>query len=372
MCDAFGVVVFAGNHVHVGGLEDYRSIGALSFLGRYRVIDFPISNMTNSGIDNIQMYVKSHPRSVIDHVGTGRHYNINSKRGKLSVLFGDQSQSTSSFYRHDIASFYYNRLAIEAMPQKYVVIASNYMLYSIDYNDVVEQHIESGADITMIYKSVDTAKDEFINCDTLNLNKQKGVLSIETNRGNYKTRNISLESYVMSKEIFLAMIDQAVNTSSLYWMKDILNDSCKFLDVRGYQYKGYLAAINSFNAYYKANMELLNPTERKKLFKEDWPIYTKTNDSAPTHYFKNGSATGSLVSNGCCVEGRIEHSVIGRGCHIKEGALVKNCVLAPGTIIGEDVVIENVVVDKKVVISQVKEVKGTEEKPAYVKRNDRI
>lgn len=371
MCDAFGVVVFANNKIHVDGLQDYRSIGAFSFLGRYRVIDFPISNMTNSGIDNIQLYVNEYPRSIIDHVGTGRHYNINSKRGKLSLLFGDMN-ATSDFYKHDIASFYNNRMAIEAMPQKYVVVASNYLLYSLDYNDVIEQHIETGADITMVYKTVDSAKEEFINCDTLNLNKQKGVLSIEANRGNYKTKNISMETFVMSKEIFLAMIDQAVNTSSLYWMRDILNDACKFLDVRGYQYKGYLSAINSFKSYYDANMELLNPVERKKLFRDDWPIYTKTNDSAPTHYFQTGSATGSLVSNGCCVEGRIENSVIGRGCYIKKGAVVKDCVLAPGTVVGEDVHLTNVVVDKKVVISQVKEVAGTPEKPAYVKRNDRI
>lgn len=371
MCDAFGVVVFGGKNIHVAGMQDYRSIGAFSFLGRYRVIDFPISNMTNSGIDNIQLYVNHYPRSIIDHVGIGRHYNINSKRGKLNILFG-QEQENSSIYKHDIASFYNNRMAIEAMPQKYVVIASNYMLYSIDYNDVLDAHINSGADITMIYKTVDTAKTEFIDCDTLTLNKQKGVSEIEKNRGNYKTRNISLESYVMSKEIFLAMIEQAVNTSSLYWMRDILNDACKFLDVRGYQYKGYLAAINSFNNYYKTNMELLDLNERKKLFRDGWPIYTKTNDSAPTHYFSTGSATGSLVSNGCCIEGRIENSIIGRGCYIKKGAVIKNCVLSPGTIVGEDVNLEYVVTDKKVVISQVKDVRGSEDSPAYVKKNDRI
>lgn len=371
MCDAFGVVVFAGDNVHVDGLQDYRSIGAFSFLGRYRVIDFPLSNMSNSGIDNIQMYVKQFPRSIIDHVGTGRHYNINSKRGKFSILFGDQSNG-SSLYKTDIASFNNNRMAIEAMSQKYVVIASDYMLYSVDYNDVIEEHINTGADITMIYKNVDTAKSEFINCDSLTLNKQNGVLSIEQNRGNYKTRNISLESYVMSKDIFLAMIDQAVNTSSLYWMRDILNDACKFLDVRGYPYKGYLAGVNSFRKYYRANMGLINPMERKKLFREDWPIYTKTNDSAPTHYFATGKAVGSVVSNGCCIEGEVENSIIGRGCYIKKGAVVKNSILSPGTIIGEDVHLDYVVTDKKVVISQVKDVCGEENQPAYVKRNDRL
>ncbi len=371
MCNAFGVVVFSGNGVHVDGLENYRSIGAFSFLGRYRVIDFPISNLTNSGVDEIQLYVSKRPRSIIDHVGIGRQYNINSKRGKLSILFGNEDNS-SNIYKHDIASFKFNRRAIESMTQKYVIVASNYMIYNIDYNQVVEEHIETKADITMVYKSVDTAKEEFINCDTLVLNKQKGVSEISLNRGNYKTRNISLESYVMSKEIFLALIDQAATTSSLYKMRDMLNDACSFLDVRGFQYKGYLTAINSFNNYYKANMDLLDPAERKKLFKKDWPIYTKTSDSAPTHYFEGGTATASLVSNGCKIEGRVENSVIGRGCTIKKGAVIKNSVILPGSIIGEDTYIESSVVDKKVEINKVKEVIGTPEQPAYVKRHDKI
>ncbi|MDF9837876.1 MULTISPECIES: glucose-1-phosphate adenylyltransferase subunit GlgD [unclassified Breznakia] len=371
MCDAFGVVIFSGTNVHIDGIEDYRSIGSISFLGRYRVIDIPLSNLTNSGIETIQLYVKNNPRSIIDHVGTGRHYNINSKRGSLDILFGN-GKSLSEFYRSDIATFDYNRSAIENMSQKYVVVAANFMLYSIDYNDVIEEHIKTGADVTVLYKNVDNAKEAFINCDVLNLNKQKGVLSIDRNRGNFKNKNISMESYVMSKEIFLAMVDQAVNTSSLYWMRDILNDASTYLDIRGYQYKGYLAAINSFASYYRCNMELLNPRNRSRLFKEDWPIYTKTNDSSPTHYFSTGSATNSLVSNGCCIEGRVENSVIGRGCNIKKGAIVKNSIIFPGSVVGEDVSVNYTVIDKKVIISKVKEVNGTLDQPAYVKRDDRI
>lgn len=371
MCDAFGVVVFSGSNVTVEGLGDYRSVGSISFLGRYRVIDFPISNMTNSGIDSIQLYVNEKPRSIIDHVGVGRQYNINSKRGKLSILFGNFTGG-SAFYKNDIASFNINRAAIEAMNEKYVVVASNYMIYSIDYNDVIDAHVESGADITVIYKGVNDANEQFINADVLEVGKDKRISQIDRNRGKYKNRNISMESYVMSKEIFLALIDQAVNTSSLYWMRDMVNDACGFLDVRGYQYKGYLSAINSFDEYYKANMDLLNPANRKKLFDEEWPVYTKTNDSAPTHYFKNGSATNSLVSNGCTIEGRVENSIIGRGCVIESGASVENSIILPGTIIRKDVHVNYAVVDKKVVISQVKEVKGSKKNPAYVKRGDRI
>jgi glucose-1-phosphate adenylyltransferase len=371
MCNAFGVLVFSGSNVHIDGLEDYRSVGSISLLGRYRIIDIPLSNMTNSGIETIQMYVNRSPRSIIDHVGTGRHYNINTKRGALNIMFGPD-RSVSKFYLNDIASFNYNRAAIEAMNQKYVVVTTNFMLYSVDFNDVIEEHRQTGADISVLYKSVDDAKTNFINCDTLHLNKQKGVLSIDRNQGNTKSKNISLETYVMSKDIFLAMIDQAVHTSSLYWMRDILNDAASYLDIRGYQYRGYLAAINSFESYYRCNMELLNPKVRSRLFKEEWPIYTKTNDSSPTHYFETGSATSSIVSNGCCIEGRIENSVIGRGCFIKKGAIVKNSIIFPGSVIGEDVKLNNVVVDKRVEINQVKDVKGTDEHPAYVRRNDRI
>lgn len=372
MANAFGVVSFGGSNVHVEGMQKYRAIGAISFLGRYRLVDFPLSNMTNSGIDNIQLYVKKHPRSIVAHVGTGRHYNINSKRGELNVLFGDED-ATSSIYKHDIASFYTNRAEIEKMPQKYVVIATNYMIYSIDYNEVIDAHINTGADITMIYKPVDTAKEDFIGCDTLVLNNQKGVQSIDRNRGNNESANISMESYVMSKEMFLALIDQAVNTSSLYTMRDMLNDACSFLDVRAYQYTGYLAAINSFENYYKANMELLhNADERKELFKKDWPIYTKTNDSCPTRYSANGSAKASFVSNGCTINGTVENSIIGRGVIIGEGAVIKNCIICPDTVIADGVTMEYVVADKHVTVENVTEICGAADKVAYIKRDDKI
>ena len=186
MYSAFGIIFSSGNHIWVDGLQQYRPIGAFSFLGRYRVIDFPISNMSNSDIDRIQVYVRNNPRSIIEHLGTGRHYNINSKRGKLQILFAKNS-SENDIYNTDIAGFAENMESIEKMKMEYVVLAPSYMIYKMDYNAMIESHIESGADITMAYHSVDNAKDSFINCDILNLNKQKGVLSIERNRGTAKT-----------------------------------------------------------------------------------------------------------------------------------------------------------------------------------------
>ena len=178
MAKAFGIINSCGNHIWVEGLQQYRPIGAFSFLGRYRVIDFPISNMSNSGIDRIQVYVRRKPRSLVEHIGTGRHYNINSKRGKVQMLFAEHS-SENDIYNTDIASFMENIDLIERMHEQYVVIAPSYMVFSVNFAELLQTHIDSEADITLLYHSVDNANEHYLNCDFLELNRQKGVESIQ-------------------------------------------------------------------------------------------------------------------------------------------------------------------------------------------------
>ena len=369
MCDAFGIVNFASSNIYVEGMQDHRPISAFSFLGRYRTIDFPLSNMSNSGINHIEVFVKRKPRSLTEHLGTGRHYNINSKRGKLHVLYADETVK-SDLYNHDITAFMYNMEYIEQVPYPYVVIAPGYMVYSMDYNKLLEKHLESGADITMVYQTVDTAKEQFMNCNVLNLNKQKGVLSIERNRGTAKNRNISLDTYVMSKALFIELVKKAAKFSSMYTLRDIIDDECSELDIRGIAHHGYLAAISDFKSYYDANMRLIDYNTASELFSPNWPIYTRTNDSCPTQYYASSSVKKSVISNGCEIEGTVENSVIGRGCIIKKGAVVKNCVILPGALIGEDVHVENVVVDKSAKLVRMKEVISDPAEPAYIKRGD--
>ena len=206
MYKAFGIVSSSGRNIYVDGMQDYRPIGAFSFLGRYRVIDFPISNMTNSDIDRIQVYINNKPRSVVEHVGTGRHYNINSKRGRLHLLFSENN-STNDIYNTDIAAFAENLESIERASSPYVVVAPGYMVYTQNFDTLLQTHIDSGADITLLYHSVNNAKEAFLNCDYLNLNRQKGVLSIEKNRGSAKERDIFMDTYIMKKELFIEILD---------------------------------------------------------------------------------------------------------------------------------------------------------------------
>lgn len=369
MARALGIISFSENHIWVEGLETYRSIPAFSFLGRYRVVDFPISNMSNSGIDRIQVYVRRKPCSLVEHIGTGRHYNINSKSGYLQMVFAD-SQEDKDYYNTDIKAYAENLDRMVKASNSHVVIAPGYMVYTQDFDELLRAHEESGADVTLLYHKVDNAKDAFLSCDYLNLNKQKGVESIERNNGTTKTRSIFMDTYVMKKEIFMDLIQAAQKASSMYTMKHIINDMCGELDIRGVAHKGFFAPIDDLKGYFDANLSLLDPKNVKSLFNDEWPIYTRTSDSCPTQYYEAADVKTSFISNGCQIEGKVENSVIGRGCVIKPGAVVKNCVVLADTVIGNDVHIENQVVDRLAKVTRMKEIIADPAKPGYVKRND--
>lgn len=369
MARAFGIVTSSGSHINVEGLQKYRPIGAFSFLGRYRVIDFPISNMSNSGIDRIQVYVRNKPRSLAEHLGTGRHYNINSKRGKLQLMFAHNS-SENDVYNTDIASFAENLEFIERNHEPYVVIAPSYMVYSANYSELLDAHIESGADITLLYHSTEDAKEKFLNCDVLNLNKQKGVESLEKNRGTAKNRNIFMDTYIMKKELFIELIKKAQKISSMYTLPQIVNTMADELDIRGIAHRGYFASITDFISYYNANLSLVDIKNAENLFDPEWPIYTRTNDSCPTQYFAGASVKNSVISNGCCIEGTVENSVIGRGCHIEPGAVVKNSVVLAHTTIGKNVHLEGQVMDKWAKIIHENNIVSDYKHPGYIRRDD--
>ena len=366
---AFGIINSAANYIRVEGLHDYRPIGAFSFLGRFRVIDFPISNMSNSGLDRIHVYLNSRPRSIVEHIGDGRHYNINSKRGNIQLLF-TQNNGASSIYNTDINSYLENLEQIERMPQDYVVVAPSYMVYKQDYQQLLNSHLESGADITLLYHKVDQAKEYYRACNVVNLNKQKGVESLVRNMGTAKEKNISMDTYVMSKEIFIDLVKKAKKESSAYSLADMIAIACDTLDVRGYQHKGFFAAITSLDDYYRANMELLEYSTAMDFFKTDWPFYTKTTDACPTQYFHGASVTHSMVCNAGLIEGTVENSIIGRNVHIGKGAVVKNSIILSYSDIGDGAHIENAVVDKWVKVNKIKRIISENLTPAYVKRND--
>lgn len=369
MARALGIISFAATNVHVEEMGDFRPIGAFSILGRYRMIDFPVSNMSNSGIDRIQVYIRRAPQSIVQHIGTGRHFNINSKSGYLQMKFTD-SPEERDYYNTDVKAYMENLEHIENNSNTHVVIAPGYMVYTQDFDALLKQHMESEADVTVLYHSVDNAKDAYQNCYCVNLNRQKGVASFERNSGTAKNRNIFMDTYVMKKEVFIDLLKEAQKRSSMYTLRMIVNEKCDELDIRGVAHKGFFAPITDFKSYYDANMSLIDLKNARSLFSDSWPIYTRTNDSCPTQYFETADVKGSFLANGCVIEGKVENSIIGRACVIKPGAVVKNCVILSEAVIGEDVHIEGQVVDKKAKVTKMKEIIADPQTPGYIKRKD--
>ncbi len=371
MANAFGIVTSSGGHIHVEGLQTYRPIGAFSLLGRYRLIDIPVSNFSNSGIDRIQVYVNSqNPRSIAEHLGNGRTYNINPKRGKLQVLFNQDSR-INKIYNTDIAAYSENISIIERMQRDYVVIAPEYMIFREDFEKLLENHIASGADVTLLYHKAEDGKP-YRGCSALNLNRQKGVKSIDPVFDKTKDKNVFMDTYVMKRELFVALIRKAQKTSAVYTLVDILNAQNEELDIRGEQHKGDFAPITDFKSYFDTNIELLNTDLSDDLMNSRWPIYTVTTDSCPVKYFPGTKIKNSMVANGCQIHGTVENCVIGRGVEIKEGAVVKNCVILGHSVIDKDVRLEYQVVDKWAKITAGMEIVATEDAPGYIRRDDVI
>lgn len=374
MAKAFGIVASSSPSIKVEGMQDYRPIAAFSFLGRYRIVDFPISNMSNSGIDHIHVYVGKNPRSLVEHLGSGRIYNINSKRGKLQMLFPNED-SVNEIYNTDIAGYIENLQIIQRMHEEYVIIAPAYMIYTQNYADLLQEHIDSGADISILYHRVDDAKDNYLNCNIVNLNHQKGVDSpLERNIGKAKNRDISMDTYVMKKTLFIDLVQQAAKESSMYTLVDAINTAIdnKELDIRGIAHHGFFAAVTNFKSYYDANLSLLNPKEADNLFRTEWRIYTRTTDSCPTTYYPGSEVSNSMISNGCLINGTVENSVIGRGVKIGKGAVIKDSVVLSYAEIGPDVHLEGQVVDKWAKIIHAADISADPANPGYIRRNDKL
>lgn len=371
MLNALGIINIEDSTVDITGLQSYRPVSAISILGRYRVIDFMLSNFSNSGIKDIQVCCREKPRSLIEHLGSGLQYNISSKKGRLRMMFGETS-GISDVYNHDIANFMSNMQYIEENDKSYVVIAPSYMMYRANFSDILDSHIESGNDVTVLYKVADNAKEDFIGCDCLTLEKDKRVSSIDKNRGKYKKRNISLEAYVLSRTLFIELVKLASETSSLYWFKDILADVLDKYKVVGYPIRTHVSCVNTLSAYFKTNMKYCSLEGVSELRVDTWPIHTMTSDSAPVTYGTNSSVKNSLIANGCNIDGTLENCVVGRNVTVKKGAVLKNCVILPNAYIAEDVKLDHVVVDKAAIINHVKKLEGSVQAPIYVKRRDRI
>ena len=368
MKNCVGIINLDEKENRMGELVRNRPLAAVPIAGRYRVVDFILSNMTNAGIESIGMFAKNRSRALMDHISNGKPWDLNRKRDGLRVFnFADKDPSSD-----DVHGFCDNLEFAKLSKKEYVLLAPSYMIANIDFNEVMKAHKNSKNDITVVYKDVNDAKTNFIGCDVLNTDNSGKVLSVGENIGSDKNAKINMEMYLMRTDLFIDIVYACIKNGNIRKVKNYIKYNTENLNVGSYAFDGYLRCINSLDSYFKMNTDILDKEVTRELFYNDRPIYTKTKDESGTKYGENSKVTNSIIANGSFIEGTVENCVISRRVYVGENTVLKNCVILQNTKIGDDVQMQNVITDKNVTIRDGELLKGDSETPLVIKKKYKI
>lgn len=369
MNDIMGIINLSENEESIREITYNRPIATIPIAGRYRVIDFMLSNMVNAGIHNVCIFSRGKSRSLMDHIGSGKPWDLDRKIDRLSILNPVVNLNDVITHKGDIENFKNNLDYIKYSRQKYVLVTRSYMIFNIDFKEVFKYHKETGADITIICKKMVNHNNRFLGCDTLNLDEDEKVISIGRNSGSKRYYNISMEAYLMKKELLVELIQDSIMMGDCEYLKQTLLKGVKTLNTNAYSYDGYAACINSIQNYYETSMDLLNVDIAQELFYKNGLIYTKVKDEPPTKYLESSNVVNSLVANGCIIEGNVENSIIGRNVKIKKGAVIKDSIIMQKSVVDEGAYLKNGILDKYVHISKGKILSGDNKNPIVIKKN---
>lgn len=359
-------LVFANMHdTTLGDMTKSRTMGSVMFGGRYRLIDFPLSNMVNSGISEVGVITKSNYQSLLDHLGSAREWDLARKKGGLYILppFGNVE---STLYRGRIEALYGAMSFIKHSRAKYVILSDCDVVTNIDYKPIVAAHIESGADITAVAHTGVYSSDDIKTSTVFNVDADKNVTSVIINPDISGTCTTSLNVFVMSMDFLIETVNDAMARGNVSFERNILQEKCRELKIKIYEYDNYFSKLNSPESYFKSNMALLEPENARKLFVPKRSIYTKVSDNAPVKYDLDSKVSNSLIADGCIIEGEVENSVLFRGVKVGKGAKVKNCILMQGTVVGDNAELNYLITDKNVSICENHILTSSPQYPMYV------
>ena len=314
-------VIFANTYDNlVPELVAERSMASIPFGGRYRLIDFTLSSMANAGIDNVSVIVRKNYHS---------------------------------------------------LKERYVILSDSYIAMNFDFGSLIDAHVASGADVTMVYNRAPIPEGARSDNYTIRIDETGRVQEILSNDYRMGEQNLAMNIYVIERESLIHLIHDAAVRGLVYFERDILARNLKLLNVQAYEFKGYAARVSDMKSYFDENMRLLQDGSMDALFGPA-PIYTKIRDDNPTRYVAGSSVKNSLLADGCVIEGTVENCVLFRGCQVKKGAVVKNCVLMQDTVVETDCGVEYVVTDKNVHITAGKKLAGTDTFPVFVAKNHSV
>ncbi len=373
---ALGIIFPNSYDNWVPELVNVRLMASIPFASRYRMVDFVLSSMANSGIDNISVIVKNNYHSLMDHLGSGREWDLVRKNGGLNI-FPPFMEADSRAYVERAGALANSLDYLRSQKEKYVVMSDSNIAVNFDFSKMIDAHIETGADVTVAYTEQELPANflyhEANDRDyyyTFGINNGR-VEKILINAKDKGVQNFSMNIFVIERELLINLINEASLRGNEYFERDVLIPQLGKLNVQAYKYEGYLARITGMKSYFDENMKLLDDYNIDALF-EGAPIYTKIRDDNPTRYIDGAKVKNTMAADGCVIEGEVENCVLFRGVKIAKGAVVKNCVLMQDTVVESGANMDYVITDKNVVISAGKELKGNDSFPVYIPKFHKV
>lgn len=367
MKNVMGIIALMEQEEELHQITYDRTVAAIPFGGRYRLIDFILSSMVNSGITNVGLFPQNKYRSLMDHLRSGKPWDLHRKRGGLFILSPNAAEGYMNRYRGDLECIYHHLDYVSRSNKEYVILARSNVVCNMDFRPVYQFHQARGADVTVIYNhSPYPIKESGV---ILQTDGGDRVIDLQVKPKTPKSNKISMDMYLISKSLLLELVDSCIAQGQYDFVKDGLIKNLQQLKIMGYGYSGYVARIADMSNYYSNSLQLLQPAVWRQLFYSNGSIYTKVKDEPPTKYLEKAQVENSLVASGCLIKGTVKNSILFRGVKVAEGAEVVNSIIMPKGVIGPHAKIQNAVLDKGVVISERKRLMGDTAYPLTIRRN---
>jgi len=368
--DVFGLIYAGEENYNLRELVLMRSIAALPVGGRYRVIDFHLSNLVNSGIRNVGIITQKSYQSLMDHVGSGKEWDLSRKTDGLFILPPfDYAENTGIF--HGVADAIKSNLSyIHRAPQPYCLLTGASTVFTTTYNAMFRRHNEMQADITLLYTTEKGGDSRERRRELRLFTDENGwVTEMEYDFKYSRSDKISMDVFLIHKSLLEYIIDRSIAHGHYDFIGDAIMRNVKNLRILAMEHPGFVGRLDSVNDYYDLNMSMLREEVQHDLFYTGQPVYTKVKDEAPVKYGSGAEVNNSLLANGCIIGGTVEDSVLFRGVRVAKGARVKGCIIMQETEIGKNCVLENVITDKNCRIREGRTLVGDVNYPTIIRKD---
>ncbi len=365
-------IIFSNIHDNdIPELTQSRTLGSIPFCGRYRLVDFALSNMVNSDITKVGVITKSNYQSLMDHIGSGKDWDLARRHGGLRMLPPFGVQENTSLYNTRLEALKNIIGFIEKSTEEYVVMTDCDLVCNIDFEEIVRLHIRRNADITLVYNEADAKEMTASNNIILKTDESERVTDITFNPRVQGKINLFANIFVLKRNLLYNLVKDAISHNKHHFAADVIAKNVENLKIYGHCHQGYLAKITSLQSYYDKSMELLDTDKMWEVFHNN-NVYTKVRDSAPTKYGAGAVVKNSLIADGCIIEGEVENSILFRGVKVARGAKVSNSILMQDTIISEKAYINCIITDKNVVVTDGRHLSGCEVNPFYIRKSSKL